>query len=406
MIFDRSSGVQLHISSLPGGRLGAPARKWVDWLARAGQSWWQVLPLTPPDRYGSPYKSRSAFACWNGYLADPAAPVSREAIERFMHEQGSWPAELPGGRRAIADQVRFEREWDELRAYGRERGVRVIGDVPIYVAPGGIDQRAHPEFFRSGLVAGAPPDAYSAAGQLWGNPLYNWPVLRRRGYAWWIARLKRTLELFDVARIDHFRGFVAAWGVPEGDRDARGGRWLRGPGAALWELAGERLGAGARLPLIAEDLGLITPAVTRLRRRLGFPGMVVLQFAFDPDDPRGPHRLEKHRADQVAYTGTHDSDTLAGWYGTLSPARRREADAALRSAGLSGVAGLIRLWMSSPCPLVMMQLQDVLELGSEARMNVPGRARGSWRWHLDPALLTRRAAARLRAATAEAGRLP
>ncbi len=288
--------------------------------------------------------------------------------------------------------------------------MRLIGDVPIYVAPGSADHRAHPELFKDGLVAGAPPDAYSDTGQLWGNPFYDWPANRRSDFAWWIGRLERTLALFDVARVDHFRGFVAGWAVPEGARDARDGRWRRGPGRALFEAAQAALGDGgeAPLPFIAEDLGIITPPVERLRRELGLPGMVVAQFAFDPDDADGPHVLDNHTEDRVAYTGTHDSDTLAGWLATLAPEGRTLVRDRLREAGVlcdDPVWGLTRWWMGSVAPLVMLQAQDILELGSEARMNTPGRATGNWRWQLQPGQLTCAHAERLRAATAEAGRL-
>jgi 4-alpha-glucanotransferase len=402
----RSSGVQLHLTSLPGGRLGPEARRFVDWLADAGQSWWQMLPLGPPDRYGSPYKASSAFAAWNGFLEDPEAEVTPEEIDAFVSRHEFWARSLP--KRMWADQVRFEREWGALRRYAAERGVGLIGDVPIYVAPGGYDQKAWPELFVDGVVAGVPPDAFTAAGQRWGNPIYDWPALQRRGYRWWVERFRRVFELYDIARIDHFRGFVAYWAVPAEDRDARGGTWRRGPGRAVFDAARRELGWNDFGGFIAEDLGVITPPVTELRRSLGYPGMVVLQFAFDPEDPRGPHRLENHRSDVVAYTGTHDTDTLAGWWSSLEAPRRREAEAAVRAAGIEDRSmdwALIRLWMSSVAPLVMLQVQDVLGLGSEARMNLPGTAGGAWKFQLRKGQLTKRHAARLRAATEEAGRL-
>jgi 4-alpha-glucanotransferase len=399
----RSSGMQLHLTSLPGGRLGPSARAFVDWLAEAGQRWWQMLPLGPPDRYGSPYKSSSAFAAWHGFLEHPGAEVTPEEIDAFRERHEYWAPSLPA--RMLPDQVRFAREWAALRAYASERGVGLIGDVPIYVAPGSYDQQAWPELFLDGVVAGVPPDAFTAAGQRWGNPIYDWPALQRRGYRWWVERFRRVFDLYDIARIDHFRAFVAYWAVPAGDRDARGGTWQRGPGRAPFVAGTAALGAMA---FIAEDLGVITPPVTRLRRELGYPGMVVLQFAFNPDDPRGPHRLENHGADVVAYTGTHDTDTLRGWWSTLEPARRDEALSALRAAGLTDDDvdwGLIRLWMRSPAPLVMLQVQDVLGLGSEARMNLPGTAGGAWKFQLQPGQLTAHHAHRLRAVTEEAGRL-
>jgi 4-alpha-glucanotransferase len=406
----RSSGVQLHLTSLPGGRLGPEARTFVDWLAAAGQSWWQMLPLGPPDRYGSPYKASSAFAAWEGFLESPDAEVAPEELEAFVARHAFWAGSLPA--RMLPGQVRFAREWAALRRYAADRGVGLIGDVPIYVAPGSHDQRAWPELFLDGVVAGVPPDAFTAAGQRWGNPLYDWPALQRRGYRWWSERFRRVFELFDLARLDHFRAFFACWAVPAGDRDARRGSWRRGPGEAPFRAARRELGPARPLAFIAEDLGVITPPVTRLRRALGYPGMVVAQFAFDPDDPRGPHRLENHGDDVVAYTGTHDTDTLAGWWATLPEPRRAQARAALAQAGIDiaeddGIGWAItRLWMRSPAALVMLQAQDVLGLGSEARMNVPGTARGSWRWRLEPGALTAAHAAHLRAITTEAGRAP
>jgi 4-alpha-glucanotransferase len=403
----RSSGVLLHVTSLPGGRLGPEAFRFVDWLAAAGQSWWQVLPLGPPDRYGSPYKARSAFAASPALLADPRAPVSRSEEIEFRERNAWWVEDWGrfGGRDALVNQVRFDREWRGLRRYALDRGVRLVGDISIYVAPGSADHRAHPELFQEGLIAGAPPDAFSASGQLWGNPLYDWPAMSRRRYRWWVHRLRRTLELFDLARIDHFRGFVAYWAVPAGSRTARAGRWKRGPGRAVFDAAAHALGP---LSLIAEDLGVITPAVERLRDELGLPGMLVLQFGFDPGDPGSPHRLENHLENRIVYTGTHDHDTLRGWYEGLAPAVRDSVDAALRARGLMERQrwwGLIRFALISPARLAFVQAQDVLGLGSEARMNSPARASGNWHWRMERGALTPALARRLREATEAAGRL-
>ncbi len=403
----RSSGVQLHLTSLPGGRLGPEAYRFVDWLAAAGQTWWQVLPLGPPDRYGSPYKARSAFAAWPGLLGDPRAPVSAAEVVEFREREAYWAVDWErfSARGALADQVRFSREWSALRAYAAERGVWLFGDVAIYVAPGSADHRAHPELFRAGLVAGAPPDAFSDNGQLWGNPVYDWPALRRRRYRWWVERLRRTLSLFDLARIDHFRGFVAYWAVPAGARTARSGTWKRGPGRALFSAVEDQLGA---ISLVAEDLGVITPAVTALRESLGFPGMVVLQFGFDPDAPGSPHAFENHVEGRVVYTGTHDHDTASGWYSGLSVERRSFVDSEFARFGVVEREpwwSLIRLALTSPARVAMLQAQDVLGLGSEARMNDPGRAGGSWRWRMEAGALTPALARRLREATDGAGRL-
>ena len=405
----RSSGVQLNPTSLPGGRLGEQAYRFVDWLADAGQSWWQVLPLGPAGEGGSPYKSPSAFAGAPDLLAEPEAPVRREELAAFRDRHRYWIGdwESYAGDGAAAQQVRFEREWGALRAYAAERGIRVLGDVPIYVAPGGADHRAHPELFQEGEVAGVPPDKFSETGQLWGNPLYDWPALRRRDYRWWTERLRRISDLVDLARIDHFRGFVAYWAVPADANEALSGRWKRGPGRAVFEAAERAL--GSPLPLVAEDLGVITPAVDRLRDSLGLPGTRVLQFGFDPAEPHGPHRPENHVENSVVYTGTHDHDTARGWYESLDSERRRLVDAELERRKLGAGEpwwGLIRLAFASPARLAMVQAQDVLGLGSDARMNTPGRTAGAWRWQLGRGALTPEHAARLREATEEAGRLP
>jgi 4-alpha-glucanotransferase len=405
MRLPRTSGVQLHVTSLPDGKLGASALAFVDWLAAAGQSWWQVLPLGPPNRQRSPYKAASAFAAWRGLLADPDAPVSDRERAAFRARHGFWIddwAAFAGGTRAINDQVRFEREWSALRVYARERGVRLIGDVPIYVAAGSADEARWPELFRDDVVAGVPPDQFTSRGQLWGNPIYDWRALRRRRYRWWVERLRRTFSLFDVARIDHFRGFVAYWAVPRGARDASGGRWVRGPGRAVFDAARSELG---RMPVIAEDLGVITPAVTRLRESLGLPGMVVLQFAFDPTNPDGVHDPRNHRAGHVLYTGTHDNDTLRGFFESLPP-ERADAFRALGVGDREPWWDLMRVALGSPARLCMLQVQDVLGLGSEARMNTPGTAGGQWRWRLEPGQLTPEHARRLRRLTERTGRLP
>ncbi len=396
----RSSGVLLHPTSLPGGRLGPDAYAFVDWLAAAGQSWWQVLPLGPPDEYGSPYTSASAFASWGGLLADPEARVSTSELEAFRRRQGYWIGgwEQFAGTDAAADQVRFEREWLALRGYACGRGIALIGDVPIYVAPRGADHLARPELFRRDGVAGAPPDALSRSGQLWGNPLYDWAALRRDGYRWWIERLRRTLELVDLARIDHFRGFVAFWSIPNGARSARAGRWRRGPGAGLFEAA--RTDLGGSLPLIAEDLGVITPRVEQIRDTLGLPGTAVLQFGFE-GNARNPHRPANHRERLVVCTGTHDMDTALGWWSSMSA--RRRAATGLDPAEPSW--SLLELALGSRAALAILPAQDILGLDSSARMNLPGKKTGNWRWRLERGQLTEELAARLRAATVAAGRV-
>jgi 4-alpha-glucanotransferase len=282
--------------------------------------------------------------------------------------------------------------------------VKLLGDVAIYVAPGCADHRAHPELFQNGFVAGAPPDAYSDNGQLWGNPLYDWPALRRRRYRWWVERLRRTLELFDVARIDHFRGFVSYWAVSSRARTAAGGHWKRGPGHALFRAVREELGG---LPFVAEDLGVITPPVEALRDELGLPGMLVLQFGFDPSKPQSPHRIENHVANRVVYTGTHDHDTARGWWESLDAREQFTVDEVFAERGVREHEpwwSLIRLAFESPARVAIVQAQDVLGLGSEARMNQPGRIGNNWKWRMEPEALTPVLAERLREVTLQAGR--
>ena len=395
----RSCGILLHPTSLPGGRLGEEADRFVEWLAAAGQSWWQVLPLGPPDEHGSPYAARSAFAASPGLLAQPRAQVGADEIESFVARHPYWIGDWArfAGRGAVAGQVRFEREWGALRRHAAARGIRLMGDLPIYVALGGADVRARPELFQRGVVAGVPPDPFSATGQLWGNPLYAWPVHRAERYRWWTERFRRTLELVDVTRVDHFRGFVSYWAVPKGRRTAKGGSWRRGPGIELFRAVQAALGS---LPLVAEDLGRITQAVYRLRDELRLPGMAVLQFAWE-GGPSNPHRLENHRERMVVYTGTHDHPTAREWFESLPPSRRRATGLDLAEPHWS----LIRLALSSRAALALIPLQDVLGLGGEARLNIPGRSRGNWLWRLCRDALTDELATRLRAETERSGRL-
>jgi 4-alpha-glucanotransferase len=395
----RASGILLHPTSLPGGRLGREAYRFVDWLAAAGQSWWQMLPLGPPDVGGSPYTSASAFAGSPDLLAEPDAPVTRSDRAAFEEQHRYWIRDWIefAGPDAVEDQVRFQREWTSLRTYALRHGVRLFGDLPIYVAAGSADHIAHPHLFQRGAVAGAPPDVLSEQGQLWGHPLYDWPAHRAQGYRWWIDRFRRTFELVDLTRIDHFRGFVSYWAVPEGARTARRGRWRRGPGISLFRAAEAELGP---LQVVAEDLGVITPAVNRLREELGFPGMYVLQFGFG-GGPSNPHRPENHREHGVVYTGTHDTDTAVGWWESLDAATRERTGLDLAQPHWS----LIELALSSRARLAIIPAQDVLGLGSEARMNHPGESEGNWMWRLEPGQLTERHAGRLHRLTEQYGRV-
>jgi 4-alpha-glucanotransferase len=398
MDLERSSGILLHPTSLPNGVLDDHAYRFVDWLADAGQSWWQVLPLGPPEGLtGSPYMSPSAFAGSPALIAEPEAPVSPREAAAFRERHAYWIDDWVAHGGSLEDQVRFEREWQALRRYAAERGIRVFGDMPIYVADGSADHVAHPELFQQGAVAGVPPDTFAKTGQLWGNPLYDWTAMRADGYRWWVERFRRTFDLVDLTRVDHFRGFVAYWAVPAKNTTAVKGKWRRGPGADLFRAVERELGP---LPVVAEDLGVITEPVVRLRRDLGYPGMVVLQFGLG-GDPGNQHLPANHEAHSVAYTGTHDNDTTVGWWESLSDEDRAwsELDPADPAWSLIGAA-----W-SSRAALAVAPLQDVLSLGNEARMNLPGTEHGNWQWRYAPEDLTAPLADRLRTVTASAERL-
>ena len=404
----RSGGVLLHPTSLPSGRLGPDAYGFVDWLVEAGQSFWQVLPLAPPDAFGSPYAGLSAFAGSTELLATPDAPVSARAEADFRRRNAYWIddwAEYVGGSGEIAAQVRFEREWQALRAYANRRGIQIVGDIPLYVDRESADVEIHPSFFDLSLDTGVPPDAFTRRGQLWGSPAYHWGALRKDGYRWWIERFRRSLELFDLIRLDHFRGFVAYWSVRHGLRTARNGRWRRGPGISIFEAVQAELGT---LPVIAEDLGVITPPVDRLREQLGAPGMHILQWAFGVKGTH-PDALANHREYAVVYTGTHDNDTAAGWWATAKRAARTRMHEERERAGIEDVDPawvLIELALSSRSRLAMIPMQDVLGLGNEARMNLPATIGRNWQWRLEPGQLTREHARRMHVATARWHRLP
>jgi len=397
MNLTRASGILLHPTSLPNGVLDGEAYRFVDWLAAAGQRWWQVLPLGPPEGItGSPYMSPSAFAGSPALIAGRGATVTRTEAAEFRARNAYWVDDWLDHGGSLEDQVRFEREWHALRSYARERGVLLFGDIPIYVADGSADHRAHPQFFRQGEVAGVPPDSFARTGQLWGNPLYDWTAMRADGYRWWIERLRRTFELVDLTRIDHFRGFVSYWAVPEADTTAERGRWRRGPGISLFRALEAALG---ELPVVAEDLGVITEPVTRLRRELGLPGMVVLQFALG-SDPTNPHLPQNHEEQSVVYTGTHDNDTTRGWWHSLTDEQRRwsELDA------VDPARSLVEVAWGSRAALAVAPLQDVLSLGTEARMNLPGTEEGNWQWRFAAGDLTDELARWLRDLTEHNGR--
>lgn len=467
MAFERSSGILLHPTSLPGaggiGVLGSEARSWVDFLVSAGQRLWQVMPLGPTGYGDSPYQCFSAFA-GNPYLIDlselvaegwleehdlapfaalprdrvdfgpliglklaaltRAAEAAAEAVDerfdefvaanadwledyaRFMAIKESvgggswsdWPSALrrrepsamaqaladlqPAVRRHKLWQYWFFRQWQALRVYANERGVSIVGDVPIFVSLDSADTWANPELFhfdepgKPSVVAGVPPDYFSSTGQRWGNPLYRWAAMRSDGFAWWIKRMRATLALVDIVRVDHFRGFAAYWEIPAGEPTAVKGRWVQAPGSELFAALSA---AFPELPVIAEDLGVITPDVEALRDGFGLPGMKVLQFAFGggSDDPYLPHNYDKNC---VVYSGTHDNDTTAAWY-DKAPEVERDYVRRYLARGDDNIAWeFVRLALASVADTAIVPLQDVLGLGGESRMNTPGRAAGNWTW--------------------------
>lgn len=489
----RSSGILMHISSLPGsygiGTMGKAAYAFVDFLKAAGQQRWQILPLNPTGYGDSPYQSCSTFA-GNPYLIDPDLlveeglltpeepksviwsespekvdyfrlyqnrwPLLRKAYERFpggeefdrfCTENGSWlsdyglymalkdryqgkpwyewdralkfrePNAIWDARQELKDSVRFYsfvqylffRQWNALHAYAKAAGIAVIGDVPIYVPLDSVDVWSNPELFRLDAerrpeaVAGCPPDAFTADGQLWGNPLYRWDAAQKDGYGWWIRRLSAAGNLYDIIRLDHFRGFAGYWAVPYGDETARGGKWMTGPGMDFIAAVQKAL---PELTLIAEDLGYLTPDVLALRDDSGLPGMKVLQFAFDT---LGPSEYQPHRyiPNTVCYTGTHDNMTTRQWLEETDEKVTAYARKYLHASEDEGVWAFIRAAFASVSELCIVPIQDYLNLGGEARMNFPGTLSNSnWTWRAKDGMINIALAEKIRDITVLYERAP
>jgi 4-alpha-glucanotransferase len=428
-VFDRRrAGVLLHLGSLDAA-LGRGGRAFIDWLADAGFSVWQILPVGPTGADGSPYWVRSDYAGRYAFVDTQELPDRQSPdYETFLAASAHWlpdfalfeslskvhdwqpwwvwPAELRDREpRAMAragqelaselqrvrnEQFAFAMQWRKLRAYAQSRGVRLLGDLPFYVAPDSAETWVHRSKFqldangRPTAVAGVPPDYFSETGQLWGNPLYDWKAIEDDGFALWRARVVQQLERVDVLRIDHFRALAAHWAVPADAPDARGGQWVRTPGEALIRVLQRELGD---LPIVAEDLGVITADVEALRREFKMPGMRVLQFAFGGtgDNPHLPHM---HEPDCVVYTGTHDNDTTVGWFSSLDGESLRRVEFFLRLTPGAMPDALIRATLGSVGRLAVIPVQDLLRLGSEARLNTPGTAEGNWSWKLPTGSLT------------------
>jgi 4-alpha-glucanotransferase len=380
--------------------------------------------------------ARAAFEAFCRTQASWLDQYALYAAVKAAHRHGAWtgwepaiaayePAAVAEWSRRCADEIEarklwqffFFRQWESLRSHCHDRGVRIMGDVPIFVAHDSADVWAHRHLFhlrddgRPAVQAGVPPDYFSTTGQLWGNPLYRWDVMAAAGYRWWIERFRAVLALVDVVRLDHFRGFEAFWEVPGTETVAVRGRWVKGPGRALFEALRRTLGP---LPIVAENLGVITPEVEALREEFSFPGMAILQFAFGGDGQASDFLPHNWLPDRVAYTGTHDNDTTVGWWtsgvgdSTRSEAEvRKERAFALRYLATEGREihwDLIRLLLASVAATVIVPLQDVLGLGSEARMNLPGRPSGNWRWRYRSEALTPAIRRRLRDLTTTYGR--
>ena len=493
----RSAGILMPLTSLPSpwgvGTLGAEARAFVDFLARAGQTYWQVLPIGPTSYGDSPYQAFSSFAgspylidlddlCAEGLLkpeeyrgldwgAEPERvdysllyrqrfPVLRQAVRRlrarrleelaafcareadwlddyalFMALKGrhdgapwsQWPAPLrrrePAALAAAAReldgelwfwkgvQFLFFRQWEALKARAAEQGVSIIGDLPIYVAMDSADVWADPSQFqmdealRPTGVAGCPPDGFSADGQRWGNPLFDWEAMKADGYRWWLRRISFQFRFYDVLRIDHFRGFEAYYTIPAGAENAKKGFWKPGPGLDFFRALEAAIG---KRPIIAEDLGFLTPAVHQLLADTGFPGMKVLQFAFDSRDGGGrAYQPHNYPANCVAYVGTHDNDTALGWLAEAEPADVALAREYLHLDPAEGENwGMMRAVWASTADCAVVQMQDVLGLGNEARMNTPSTLGGNWQWRCPTGCFTPALARRLRREMKVYQRLP
>lgn len=448
-VMDRPrAGILLHPTSLPSGTLGSDAHRFVDFLADTGTSVWQMLPLAPTHRDGSPYHCLSVHAlnplllslerlaeyagpltkpidrdrCLDQALVNlqrPQATARRAAFEKFCSAQGywlddfamycalraryqgrpwwKWPTAVRDREASVLqaaatdmvdafNRTRLEQflvagQFSDLREHAQRRGVRLFGDMPIFVAHDSADvwtQRAYFKLDAQGqpsVVAGVPPDYFSATGQRWGNPHYDWERMQADGFRWWQDRIATELQRFDLIRIDHFRGFEACWEIPAAEPTAINGRWVAVPGDALFTALRARFG---NLPLVAEDLGIITPQVTALRRRHGLPGMLVLQFAFD-GGPDNPYLPQHHSADAVVYTGTHDNDTSLSWFNNLDPDAQRAVLDTLKPSQAMPRA-LVQAALHSVAHLAMIPMQDILQLGSGQRMNTPGTTRGNWKW--------------------------
>ena len=442
----RRAGILLHVTSLPSGRLDDDALRWLDFMAASGLSVWQVLPLVIPDAHGSPYQSPSAFASAPSLLPLHDDPIKPSEFEEYCAQHAYWLDDFAlfeilkrrfarqswvkwpnayrhrdekamrearsAAAREIAtikqQQYRIDRAWRRVREHANGLGISLFGDTPIFIAHDSADTWSQPHNFllddegQPTYVAGVPPDYFAEYGQRWGNPHYRWERMQEDGFAWWIARMQRQFELFDIVRIDHFRGLVAVWMIEADCPTAVDGFWQKTPGDDLLAALKTRF---HQLPIVAEDLGIITEEVRQLRRKYHLPGMSVLQFAFDhfADNPHKPANITP---DSIAYTGTHDNDTCAGWFSTLQP---HERDFVFQVLGVPPSEDIARLMIETAlktrAELAIAPLQDFLGLGNEARMNTPGVTDGNWRWRFSWDMLDKRLPEQIRSMITTSGRL-
>lgn len=392
----KRAGVLAHISSLPGkygiGTLGKCAYNFIDFLSKAGFSAWQMLPINPIGAGFSPYQSPASML-GNPLFIDPDILISKKLISKapsiidgefvdYEKVTAEWNSMLATFNSSDI-QTEFDCEWQDMKAYAHSKGIELIGDLPIYVAPNSLEVKMHPEYFSKDEVSGCPPDAFSENGQKWNNPTYNWDAIANAGFSFWIERVENALLYFDRIRLDHFRGFSAFWSIPKDAPNASFGVWKKGPGVKLFNALKNHFGS---LPFIAEDLGYITDDVVALKNEFNLPGMAVLQFAFDSEN--SPYLPENISENSVCYTGTHDNNTTLGWIREKSPSVLRAYDYFGADDEFSLLDAFVSACLNSKAELAILPIQDILAQDAKYRMNIPGTVSGNWRYRIPDDILT------------------
>jgi len=390
----RGLGVLLHITSLPDGNFSKSSFDFVDFLANAGVKYWQILAAGPTCGGDSPYSPLSVFAGNPKFIDNSRTQTDDKRFAAFQKENNYWLGgfvDFMNKRDQKTDhallQFHFFEQWTELRKYANSKGIKIIGDIPIYTASDSADVVSFKDQFDFGGVAGVPPDYFSESGQLWGNPLYNWTLMARQKYKWWVERMKQMQKMYDIVRIDHFRAFDTYYKIPVGEMDARKGKWHKGPGMKIFNAISA---AVPKLDIILEDLGDLTPSVLKLRDETGFPGMKVMQFGFDGTHTN-EHLPNTYQKNCVGYIGTHDNDTFVGFLKSASKETRGFVDTYL-SSDLLGEKDVTRLAieniLASKADIVVLSMQDLLFQDSAHRMNIPGKAFGQWKYRIKAKDLT------------------